>query len=64
MSLTPAGFKRLELAPAAILGREIIAGHFMGATERTIYRTKDEALEAFKAGWVWWKYADDTKETE
>lgn len=58
-SMADAGFQRLEAAPPEIIGREIIAGHFMGATERLTYQSVDEALTALRRGWSWWKYPEE-----
>jgi len=55
-SMRDAGFSRIERAPSEILGREIIAGHYFGATERVAFETKQEVMDAYQSGWSWWKW--------
>ncbi len=57
-TMADAGFSRIETAPPEIIGREVIAGHIMGATERLTYQSVDEAFAAYKDGWSWWKYPE------
>ena len=58
MSMRDMGFQHLAEAPADILGCEIVAGHSVGATERVTYQTKEDAAEAWRRGWVWWRRAN------
>ena len=50
-----AGFTHLSVAPKDILGVSLIAGHWSGATEAVTYDDKDQAAEAYRRGWVWFK---------